>query len=175
MGVFGNQDLNTASNPSGGGLHFECGTYEFEITKVYFLAARDGSNYYMVETLITKSNNPSRPVGCKPTWMQKLNGDSVDVAPQTIRMFCAAASCLNVFEPKDERLILAEDWNAVRDMSISDDQPMKGFRVHADVTGPFLSKKKQKPFHKFRFTPPEDPCAFQLKMIKAHNEPAPKS
>ena len=164
VGVFSSMDLNSAQAPNGGGLYFEQGEYEVEVTGIKGINTRGKGPMFLGETVILESNCEKLPVGMRPSYSQLTQGNAADVAPQNIKMFLVACAGLNLFDAKDAKAIAAQDWNAFRETALSDDQPLKGSRIH--VTAILSKNKAGGPFTRLTFTPGKDLSLFQRKLAE---------
>lgn len=173
MGIFGNAvSLNNTNGPSGAGYYYLPGVYESEITAVKKIKTRSKGEMVVVETLILESSNPDRPVGGRPSWTQLLEGKAIDVAPMNIKMFLTAAAGLNIFDQKDAKTIAAFDWDSFGDTALSEDNPLKGCRVHIEVVN--TKNKAGGDFSKHTFTPAKNLSDFQKKMLETARKAASK-
>lgn len=161
MGIFGSTSLNETKGPSAGGYYFDVGEYEFEVTAVKKVPTRGKGPMFLVETLVLESTNDERPAGSRPSWCQMIEGKAADVAPQNIKMFFTAIAGLDIYEQKDAKAIAAFDWDSFGSSAITEDNPLKGCRVHLEV----FPKAAGKNYNKTKFTPSKDLNELQKKML----------
>lgn len=138
MGIFAKLKLNEAKL-TGGGVYFEPtlvergtdstapvyknGLYTVTVDCLKIIRTRANDDLFVCETLIMESNNPVRPVGSRCNWSVTLSNDA---APGNIKALLCALSGLDPNGGADAKAIADEDWDAVGETAVSDDNPFKG-------------------------------------------------
>lgn len=153
-------DLNNVKAPTGGGIYFQPGEYEVEVTGIKHVTTRQKGPAFCGECVILSSTNDALPPGARPSYFQLTQwGKAADVAPQNIKMFLVACAGLNMFAPEDAKAIAAQDWNLFRETALSDEQPLKGVRIHVHC---YLKENGEKELRtRLTFTPGKDLTEFQ--------------
>lgn len=167
MGVLASINYTKTESPRGGGLYFRAGSYEIEVLGLKDIITQNNEEMFILESRLLESNTEALPVGTRPAWTQKFQGDAAKVAPQNMKMLWCALMNLNIFDPKDAKAIegiTEADWKAFASEAISDAQPLTGCRIHVEAVD--TTSKKGSPFTKCSFTPPADPTPFQVQMRK---------
>ena len=167
MGLF--DDIDEAES-SKGGFWFKPGHYRVKLLRVFKKMSRKNVELLVVETEVLKTNNPERPVGCKPS--QLYPGDK-DASPGNIKGFfgvCfATQQCMNgkFMTPEQAELKYltaakgdAEGKKKVKarcDHAAGEDNPLEDLELNAEVFN--VKTKAGGDYTKVVWSIPEDVAA----------------
>lgn len=144
MGLFSGLNQAKVGNS---GVYFLPGTYVVECQKIHIVNTRAGGNLFVFESKILESSREERPVGSSCSWAVKME---LDAAEGNIKELLAALSGKN---PRDEAALQGEDWEAIGELAVSDEQPFEGERVHVSAVEKDKKTKPGETFTLCRFEP----------------------
>jgi hypothetical protein len=127
------------------------GHYECKVDRILIKNTRKGKKLFMVELIVTKSDNAKDPVGAKRTWSQDMNADS---AWASIKNFLYAL--LGFSWATDQGYLKAMDVEgekieAIAEESVTDAQPLKGVPVAIETLS--VKTKANTDFTRHDFSP----------------------
>ena len=94
--------------------------YELEVSRCIALTSRNKKNLFIAECLVTASDNPAHPVGCKRSWVQDID---IDAGPGALKAFVVA--CLGIdhrsAEGKEAIKELEDKFEAIMTEALEDE------------------------------------------------------
>ena len=135
MGAFAKLNLKGAKVGQGG-VYFLEGDYLVEVDCIKPVNKRTGGQLFIAECMILESTNEKRKVGTRCNVAEDVG---TDWGPGNIKEFLGAASGV---DPRDEEAMGQDDWDAILEDAIGDEQPLKGAKVKVHA---FLKLKKGMP------------------------------
>lgn len=130
------------SKVSTGNLYFRGkGGYEVEIGEILFKQNRQRVDSFIIETTVTKSDNPAYPPGCSPSQVISFKHDA---APRNVKAFVAAVMEIadpDAYVPEEAEQLEGRDredaidrwWDEAIEFIISKEQPVRGYRMRLET------------------------------------------
>ena len=135
-----------------GGLYFLAGDYDVELDEVKLIDTRKGQEAFIISGKVLTSTNPDRAPGCKPSQVMVLKTEILETVMSNIKQFAGAA--LGIEDPDDyepeEGKTLEEFWDETLEAIVSDEQPLKGVKIHLNVS--MIKTREGKDFSKHVWT-----------------------
>lgn len=136
MGIF--KGINNAKVTGGGEYFDKVGTYLAEIELVKAIDTQDHGVAFVAEHVIKESNNEDIPVGSRRNVFIAMKKPW---AAANVREYLTAANGLSSHDAADAAAIAKQDWEAIAETAVGEDNPLAGNMVQV-VVYPKLKKDK---------------------------------